>query len=60
MNIVSLKGNWMETKFALVITLLISFVKDQTCQLLERNVDAILLFAENSVRSFIKLEDKNY
>ena len=60
MNLVSLKGNWTEMKFALVKTLLISLVKDQTRQLRERNVDAILLFAENSVRLFRKLEDKNY
>ena len=46
MNLVSWKGNWTETKFALVITPLISLVKDQTRQLRERNVEAILLFAE--------------
>ena len=50
----------METKFALVITLLISLMKDQLRQLRERNVSAILLFAENSVRLFRKLEGKNY
>ena len=50
----------METKFTLVITPLISLVKDQTHQLQERNVEAIFLFAENSMGLFRKLEDKNY
>ena len=44
MNIVSSKGNWTEMKFALVITPLISLVKDQTLQLRD---DAIFLFAES-------------
>ena len=60
MNLVSSKGNWTETKFAPVMTPLISLVKDQTRQLQERNVDAIFLFAENSMRLFRELEDKNY
>ena len=59
MNLVSSKGNWTETKFALVITPLISLMKDQTRQLRERNINAILLFAENPMRLFRKLEDKN-
>ena len=57
MNLVSSKGNWTKAKFALVITPLISLVKDQKRQLRERNVDAIFLFAENSMRLFRKLED---
>ena len=55
-----LTGNWTETKFALVITPLISLVKDQTRQLRERNVDAIFLFVENSMGLFRKPEDKNH
>ena len=43
---VSLKGNWTGTKFAPVITPLISLVKDQTPQLQERNVDGTFLFAK--------------
>ena len=57
MNLVSSKGNWTETTFALVLTPLIPLVKDQTRQLRERNVDAIFLFVENSMRLFRKLED---
>ena len=60
MNLLSSKADWTETKFAPVITSLISLVKDQTRQLRERNVDAIFLFVENSMRLFRKLEDKNY
>ena len=60
MNLVSWKGNWTETKFALVITPLIYLMKGQTRQLREKNVDAISLFVENSIRLFRKLEDKNY
>ena len=60
MNLVSSKGNRTETRFAPVITPLISLVKDQTRQLRERNVDTIFLFVENSMRLFRKLEDKNY
>ena len=59
-NLVSSKGNWTETKFAPVITPLISLMKDQTRQLRERNGEAIFLFAENSMRLFRKLEYKNY
>ena len=58
MNLVSLKGNWTEMKFALVVTPLISLVKDQTRQLRERNIDVILLFAENSMRLFRRYQDK--
>ena len=46
--LVSSKCNWTETKFTLVITPLISLMKDQTRQLRERDVDAIFMLAENS------------
>ena len=49
MNLVSLKGNSTNMKFALVITPPISLVKDQTRQLRERNVEVIFLVAKNSM-----------
>ena len=60
MNLSPSKGNWTETKFTLVMTPLVSLVKDQTRQLRERNVDAIFLFAENLMRLFRKLQDEIY
>ena len=54
------ESNWTGTKYAPVITSLISLVTDQTRQLRERNVDAIFLFVEYSMTLFRKLKDKNY